>query len=572
MSIQNVTVNLNVTVDASGNIDVFGQEAPSITNKVVAAFNMSPSCLYEMLDPSDNTGSAIFEFWEPSDALGTRKASLATSKPNYNYLLSEFGYYLSKVFTNSLDASMADPFNQSKYLNTPEYYTHPTFGRLALSSYAHYLFGHVAATAAITNDANFISTMDKYENSNYDDFNYSTSTSYSTFSSTNANLAKRLVDKIANLTDSQVLDIVNQVLGQDATRAMDVDNNEPAPGAKQPLKFYEGDKIYLNVQLTTPSVTYGNGQQAAPLPSKFASDAGDNNGTLDRSYTIEITLQNHIKNLSLGFADDSTRLNTIQFNTSSQYLLANSSVVNGAKNTNELYFFYNSDYIGGININGTNSLTTSTGILDASTNAPIFNSLTNSYQVNGRYHINPMSFLYKQSLQNGMTAFYLTLDSELNATIPLSNIYKVSLPSLDFTITGTSVDNNNRLISFTSNRTIPGGFNLRISRAAGPNTGAGSVYNFVSLIELTDGTTTVQPESGSSDITTSQLSITTEKTYTLTINNLAMTAVNNIYRIVLLHPSYPGIGAAASYIRFGGSYLFGIEYDSVNNQHNVIMH
>jgi hypothetical protein len=559
MSIQNVTVNFNVTVDASGNIDVFGQEQPSITNKVVAAFNMPPSCLYEMLDPSDNTGNAIFEFWEPSDALGTRKASLATTKPNYSSLLSNFGYFLSKVFTNSLDASMADPFNQAKYLNTPEYYTHPTFGRLALSSYAHYLFGHVAATAAITNDADFISTMNKYENINTADINYIGSSSYDKFSSTNANLAKRLVDKIGKLNDSQVLDIVNQVLGQDATRAMDVDNNEPAPGAKQPLKFYEGDKIYLNVQLTTPSVTYGNGQQSAPLPSKFASDAGDNDATLDRSYTIEITLQNHIKNLSLGFVDN-TRFNTIQFNTSSQYMSANSSVVTGAKNSNQINFFNNSAIIGLIAISGSNSTTSANGILDASNN-PHFDKLTDSYQLNGRYHINPMAFLYKQSLQNNIVAQYVTNYSQVGFQLALSNTYKVSLPSLDFTITGTSVSAGNRLISFTSRRTIPSGFNLVICRASGPNPGTGSGYAILPLISLTVDGTTSNAQGSPPNITTGQLSITTGKTYTLTINESLMTAVNNIYRIVLWSP---GAGSQASFIRFGGSYLFGVSGNTFN--------
>ena len=73
-----------------------------------------------------------------------------------------------------------------------------------------------------------------------------------------ANLAMRLVKAICTKNDTQILDIAEQVLGQDAARAMDQDNNALAPGIRHALKFIPGDRIYVNIRLLPPYVTVTN--------------------------------------------------------------------------------------------------------------------------------------------------------------------------------------------------------------------------------------------------------------------------------------------------------------------------
>jgi hypothetical protein len=297
---QTVTVNLNVSVDASGNIDVFGQTAPNIINKIVATTKLPVRALYDASGAS-NSGilNSFFEFWEPSnnlldpsDNLGTRRARLAVSEDrNYLKMASKLVMDLQSVIMGEFDCSDAKPFDEYK-TSSEEYYKHPHFGRVALSSYAYYLFGHVAATAAITNDTAFMEAMMsttgvsatspgiyKYTSTAQVDISDNMTT-------TDANLSARLVDKIINMTDADVLKIVEQVLGQDASRAMGEDNNELAPGGTHPLKFIAGDKIYLNIQLKRPNVTISNGGSNAGAPDasqKFLDNA-------DTNYTLEITL------------------------------------------------------------------------------------------------------------------------------------------------------------------------------------------------------------------------------------------------------------------------------------------
>jgi hypothetical protein len=100
----------------------------------------------------------------------------------------------------------------------------------------------------------------------------------------NANLANLLVQKIALKDVAGATLIANQVLGQDASRAMDEDNNAISPEGKQALKFIAGDVIYMNIQLQKPDVVLGHTAQQvskATLEDKFATD---------QNYTLRITL------------------------------------------------------------------------------------------------------------------------------------------------------------------------------------------------------------------------------------------------------------------------------------------
>ena len=83
-----------------------------------------------------------------------------------------------------------------------------------------------------------------------------------------------------------LLSIVKQVLGQDASRAKGPDNTAGAPDLKQLLRFTAGDKIYFNIKLARPTLSVSNGQPLAGLPSPTTQFPSDNNV----NYTIQVTL------------------------------------------------------------------------------------------------------------------------------------------------------------------------------------------------------------------------------------------------------------------------------------------
>jgi hypothetical protein len=316
-----VVVNFNTVIDASGNIDVFGEPAMTVENVIVADYHLPVECLYTSANGVDVSG--LIEFWEPSNAMGTLNCKLAenlqgVSGDYYGATARLFATEMQKLFCSSFDCSAATPF--SSYASQSEEYWHPRdFGRLALSAHAYDLFGHVAATAAITNDQSFMENMLSTDNGCA-----ATGVSgeriaawrkaaavaagpldaaWEQASRLDANLALRMVKAIVNKgldangavevetdvygaskTASDLLSaIVKQVIGQDASRAMDVDNNELAPELHQMLRFYAGDVIYVNVNLEAPNVTYASGQRT-DAASLFQTGDGA------RNYTIKITL------------------------------------------------------------------------------------------------------------------------------------------------------------------------------------------------------------------------------------------------------------------------------------------
>lgn len=253
-----VVVNFDVTVDASGSVEVFGQAPVTLQDVVVCDVTLPAADLYTA------DSDAVFEFWEPSSALGDIYGARKTVWTKESALRSD----LQAIMEGDMDASGAVPFNAAGYLSAEQYYKHESFGRLALSMYAHYLFGHVAATAAITNDATFI------ENMNGNDVAVAS----------HALLAKKFTDAIREMGDAGVTAIVKQVLGQDAARAKDQDNNQLAPDVKQSLKFLSGDIIYLQITLKQPTVTVFNAQGVAQQSEPEGS------AVTERTYALKITL------------------------------------------------------------------------------------------------------------------------------------------------------------------------------------------------------------------------------------------------------------------------------------------
>jgi hypothetical protein len=286
------------------------------------------------------TEAALIEFWEPSDAQGTIKAKLAstdnTSNHPYGDNMSHDGAVykrtakrlakgLQKLLCGTLDASAAIPFVDYSD-NSVEYYKPRDFGRLALAVFAESLFGHVDATAAITNDKAFVEHMLSL---NAQGDNEATDASgvaarYGAWtkktmvdgsdvsvwsnaaSSSDANLAVRLVKAIVakglsgeTLVESAIADnnaaslanIVKQVVGQDVSRLMNADSSQRTVDKHIALRFYEDDVIYVNIKVKTPTVTVSAGQNVATGANLAALYANE------QSYTLKITLGAYDENI-----------------------------------------------------------------------------------------------------------------------------------------------------------------------------------------------------------------------------------------------------------------------------------
>lgn len=228
----NVIVNLNVTQDASGNVSIFSQAAPIITDKVVVSKTLS---LKNTLYFEDAADKSLFEFQgQGDDIVGRLNTTFATEAKTA--LTNGLTASLCGV-TTSLDASGAAVFSTHASGSVESYYKMANLGTLALAYYAHHLFGHVQATAAIDNDTAIITRFN------------------TTAAAGGAGVPDGLAEKITTLSAEAVTAIVKQVLGQDSTRAKNVDNDLAAPDAFQNLEWRVGDKIYVTVNIQRPNIT-----------------------------------------------------------------------------------------------------------------------------------------------------------------------------------------------------------------------------------------------------------------------------------------------------------------------------
>ena len=324
-----VSVNFNVLVDAESGVSVFGDQFTAPTNVVVAEYALPVNALYDSVDTK-----GLLEMWEPADAQGDIKVKLASVDSSasggadltgaYEVTLKKLAKGLQKVLCDNLDCSAAAPFNESKYAGTVEYTTQRDFGRLALGALAHYFFGHVDATAAITNDAAFVQNMLSVTAGEQDETSGGAAARYAAWtkasalstvaienwaadevlgaaSGTDANLAVRLALAVYNkgvsggsLVESSVeandaaslANIVRQVIGQDVQRTKNRDGSERTINAHQLVRFYAGDVIYVNIKVKRPSVSVGAGQGGVSSASLLNNYLEQN----EQNYAIKITL------------------------------------------------------------------------------------------------------------------------------------------------------------------------------------------------------------------------------------------------------------------------------------------
>jgi hypothetical protein len=324
-------VNFNVEIEGNSNLNIFGDQFVAPTNVIIADQVLPVNALYDSV-----AKKGLIEFVEPSadpDNIYVKLASTNSSAAGgddftdaYKVTLRQLAKGLQRVLCSEFDCVNALPYSESKYSGVVEYTTQRDFGRVALGAFAHYLFGHVDATAAITNDVAFVKNMLSLTGSGanaavVDETSAGAAARYAEYdsehlteiagefsawakapngSASDANLAKRLVaaivgkgldgsgalveSKVGDNDASSLANIVRQVVGQDAQRLMDEDNSERTKDIRRLLRFYEGDIIYMNIKLKTPNVTVANGQSGVDktgLEGKYATE---------QSYTLKITL------------------------------------------------------------------------------------------------------------------------------------------------------------------------------------------------------------------------------------------------------------------------------------------
>ncbi len=244
-----VTVNLDINVNAQTDVEVFGQTpTPPIENIVIADIKLPVNVFY------NNEFDCLIYFQGQGD-------NIVGSKGNFTTTEEQISNAINNVLNNTLDGYQAYPFNESQYYILP-YTQYNNFGELALASYSHSLTGHVAATAAITNDSEIISY-----------FTGNTSGS--------AQIAAAIANQIYNMDTTKCTNIVKQVLGQDASRTIGRDNDDTNPNSVQGLEFKNGDIIYFGITLQKPtSINTGTGQAYSISNTLFT----------DITYYIKVTL------------------------------------------------------------------------------------------------------------------------------------------------------------------------------------------------------------------------------------------------------------------------------------------
>ena len=257
----NVTVDLRVFADASANAEIFGQGPDPATYEVIDVVGANTL--------SAATLSGLIEFWEPSEARGTRLAALKSTAAASKATLKSQLQGVIEGPADSLNASAAAPFSASVY-NDAAYNLYDSFGEVALAYIAHHMFGHVQATAAITNDQAIVAGI------NGD-------------GASHARIAEQLAEKMTNAAaggyePAKCLQIAEAVLGQDATRAMGQDNNAIPLDVKQGLAFQPGDVVFIDLNLKDFTATLMSAAVGVTGVTAVPS------APANKSYTLKITL------------------------------------------------------------------------------------------------------------------------------------------------------------------------------------------------------------------------------------------------------------------------------------------
>jgi hypothetical protein len=264
-----VTINLHINVDVQGNVDIFTASGEAMKNVVVCTNTLDVSGLYS--DPSNSS----IKLYEPSVARGYISGNVAADFSG-STLFTTFATSMQNVVQGVIDASGAAPF--STYTNVKKVQEFNSFGDLVLSLYAHYIFGHAAATAAIDNDVNLVAYMNNAEGHN---------------DLSGADIGNRLARALADLSPEVVSSIVGQIQAQDPSRTRGLDNNQDK---REAVIFAPGDIVFVQITVEEPSLTVGpvGGGEAAGVNKSGAPGSSTLTNLVGSAYPAEkpfVTLQ-----------------------------------------------------------------------------------------------------------------------------------------------------------------------------------------------------------------------------------------------------------------------------------------
>ena len=230
----------------SGNVDLFTASGEIMTNVVVCSHTLDVSALYV------DSSSAALQFYEPSGHPGDISGNVNSafrSDGELQVMYRLFGADMQAVVADAMDASGAAPFNTYNGLAKVQRFN--SLGDLVLSLYAHYIFGHAAATAAIDNDTNLVNYVNR------------------SAAASGADVGLRLAEALSTLSADVASAIVGQIAAQDPSRTRQHGNNQDQA---QGVIFAAGDVVFVRITVEKPSITVGPTGAATGAP-------GDNTNT-----------------------------------------------------------------------------------------------------------------------------------------------------------------------------------------------------------------------------------------------------------------------------------------------------
>ena len=277
-----VIVDLKVEVDANSKLIIFA-EAPAVGNNVIESTFNVPSAAF----------NGLIEFWSVSGGINSH-LDLTEVGGNVAYKTTAVSLYnnIKSVLNSSFDCKDAEPFKTTGNA----YHNQANFGKVALGQVTKEVFGHVAATAAITNDEGFVTSMLNGDVSTTWDniYLYGSQQSISTPNLANAlvrTLMMKGYKKDASNLDVEIKDevdaplltlIAKQVIGQDPSRAQGTGHIK--------LSFYPGDVVFMTINVSQATLSLSNaGPNDTPEQKAAAIAATKLTPGSDRKFDLKIT-------------------------------------------------------------------------------------------------------------------------------------------------------------------------------------------------------------------------------------------------------------------------------------------
>jgi hypothetical protein len=254
-----VEVNLMTGITTDNNaVGLFGASGEAISDDILtietpvsaAAFYYDASRgLIHYTEPSDDVNgykAVSAEAIGATDASGVRACATALVA-SLHASLTQAGSYVAGVA--GVNASQIFPLASYPASNDEQYQGYASIGDFLVAYIAKNLFGHPAATVAISNDSAIkIRVNDTRTPVPTTDF----MTGGSVAPATSGFIALRLVQTLIYNSEVNLKKIVAQVLNQDPKRLSNEDNSS---GDFRPLMFRAGDVVYMTVEFTGFSFT-----------------------------------------------------------------------------------------------------------------------------------------------------------------------------------------------------------------------------------------------------------------------------------------------------------------------------